>query len=600
MQHTTTFIDEQLNVFWSIVVSSNSYTVTHGKIGTEGETETKTFKSENARQQATSTLLAKITRKPTKEGYGFTFKNEDNNNTITYGIKKVETKATKPKKSKVQLKEISEYKEKKWSSLSKNQFVVNLKKIESVAEALRWQIDNAELFLKNFKQLSSDGFEAFSYGIIENKEFIPLCQTSQFENEGDSDEEIIANYIANYPALYPITAQYIEKVVLRASKEETTGGPWATEETIFGQFIIPMLAEEDKEYTKYLKTFIDTNVEIRFSPNFSEKFKKIADRIDAKYNSKTVKADKPEDKETKLLSSFLKNYKTTFDFALTSPPGKTNQFSSYQIQKKFGYQTPRTNVFPKLMVVVKEELDKKKMPYDTILLNAYSILKILDSHIPLKRLQSVMDSIKKGEALPVDNKIINEKHEWDFWEKANPIGGKKGTNILYFSTKFEDKNELEKVLRQFVDQFEQYSLAWKFSGFYNMSIINSSIIAMDNSDREHNDESDLFLAVAKFPELSPLVIQYVEKVTDENKQLVSQQSPLINSIRMRGVEAAAVMAYFDESNDDKVLDFLNSIPIEFLEDNYMGLYAVIRNFWKKAGKTPNLPNTFKIHTKLQS
>ena len=598
MKYTTTFIDEELNTFSIIDVSDNSFTLTQGQIGTEGKTKIKKFDNENACIQAAFSLFAKITQKAHKEGYGFTIKNEDNNNITTYSkVKNIEVKA-KPK-SKAKLTTITQYFEKKWSSLAENQFVINPKSIESIAAVLRWQIDNVDLFLTQFGKLADDGREAFSYGIVKNKKFIPLHQIDEYNEEGSSDEEILAKIIAHYPALYPYTSIFIKKVVLPASAKETTGGPWATEETIFGQFIVPMLAYEDEQYMDCLKTFIETNVEIRYSTNFGEMFREILDRTEAKHNEKEGK--QPEDRETKLLRSFLKNYKNDVDFMLTNPVGKENAYSFHQIEKKIGYRTPTTNIFPKLMAVVKEELDKGKMPYDTIVANAYSILEILRVRIPLKRLQSVIESISKGGAVPTDNSIVSEAHDWDFWEKPNPIGGEKGMSVQVFSVRFTEKNDLEQILRQFVEKFEQYLLAWKhLISPANMHITNLSIISTDdNSGRERNREGDLFLAVSKFPELSSLVTQYVEKLTAENKKSTLLQVPYRNSIRVRGIEAAATMAYLDESTDDKLLDYLKTIDMSFLDAYAMSVYGIMRNFWKKAGKTPHLPNTFNAHPKLK-
>ncbi|EMN40800.1 WGR domain protein [Leptospira interrogans str. L0996] len=43
MNHQLTFKDDKSDKFWNIEVSGNSFTVTYGKTGTSGTSQTKTF-----------------------------------------------------------------------------------------------------------------------------------------------------------------------------------------------------------------------------------------------------------------------------------------------------------------------------------------------------------------------------------------------------------------------------------------------------------------------------------------------------------------------------------------------------------------------------
>src|SRR4051812_34885351 len=62
---TFQFSDAKSHKFWNIDVQGNSFTVTYGKIGTAGQTQTKSFK-DNAAAQAEADKLIK---EKTKKGY---------------------------------------------------------------------------------------------------------------------------------------------------------------------------------------------------------------------------------------------------------------------------------------------------------------------------------------------------------------------------------------------------------------------------------------------------------------------------------------------------------------------------------------------------
>nr|WP_244894529.1 WGR domain-containing protein [Leptospira alexanderi] len=63
MKHQLTFQDNKSDKFWTIETSGNSLTVTYGKSGTSGQTQTKTFDSESKRIQEASKLLAEKLKK---------------------------------------------------------------------------------------------------------------------------------------------------------------------------------------------------------------------------------------------------------------------------------------------------------------------------------------------------------------------------------------------------------------------------------------------------------------------------------------------------------------------------------------------------------
>lgn len=63
MKKTFTYTDDKSSKFWSIEVSSNSFTVNYGKTGTTGQTQTKTFDTEAQCQKEAEKLIAEKTKK---------------------------------------------------------------------------------------------------------------------------------------------------------------------------------------------------------------------------------------------------------------------------------------------------------------------------------------------------------------------------------------------------------------------------------------------------------------------------------------------------------------------------------------------------------
>ncbi|EMJ92678.1 DUF4132 domain-containing protein [Leptospira alstonii] len=63
MKHQLTYQDGSSNKFWNIEVSENSFTVTYGKIGTSGQTQTKTFDNEDKCLKEAQKLLSEKLKK---------------------------------------------------------------------------------------------------------------------------------------------------------------------------------------------------------------------------------------------------------------------------------------------------------------------------------------------------------------------------------------------------------------------------------------------------------------------------------------------------------------------------------------------------------
>ncbi|EKR80573.1 WGR domain protein, partial [Leptospira interrogans str. UI 08452] len=63
MNHNLTFKDDKSDKFWNIEVSGNSFTVTYGKTGTSGTSQTKTFETEEICIKEAQKLLSEKLKK---------------------------------------------------------------------------------------------------------------------------------------------------------------------------------------------------------------------------------------------------------------------------------------------------------------------------------------------------------------------------------------------------------------------------------------------------------------------------------------------------------------------------------------------------------
>ena len=63
MKRTFNFNDDKSSKFWSIEVSGSEFTVHYGRIGTNGQTQTKSFGSNEECQKAADKLIKEKTGK---------------------------------------------------------------------------------------------------------------------------------------------------------------------------------------------------------------------------------------------------------------------------------------------------------------------------------------------------------------------------------------------------------------------------------------------------------------------------------------------------------------------------------------------------------
>ena len=164
--------------------------------------------------------------------------------------------------------------------VSDNKFVLDLNDPLSMASVLKYQIENWNE--EQIRQLASDGMQTVTYGYLDqNGDFesysgyddIPTSWKSDYFYHFSRfyyDELVFAKSAVAYPELWPLLEQYC-KLLVEASRNEATSGPWATEETILGQFLLFELADQDKKYL-YLAEEFSYNVEIRSSTNFQMEY----------------------------------------------------------------------------------------------------------------------------------------------------------------------------------------------------------------------------------------------------------------------------------------------------------------------------------------
>ncbi|MGQ2869839.1 WGR domain-containing protein [Leptospira santarosai] len=110
MKQELTYQDGSSNKFWNIEVSGNSFTVTYGKIGTSGQTQTKTFDNEDKCLKEAQKLLSEKLKKG-YQGTGEVVASTSSpksakNKTETSEIKSTQTKQTTETNGKVASHEI--------------------------------------------------------------------------------------------------------------------------------------------------------------------------------------------------------------------------------------------------------------------------------------------------------------------------------------------------------------------------------------------------------------------------------------------------------------------------------------------------------------
>lgn len=160
-------------------------------------------------------------------------------------------------------------------NINHNDFAVDINNPESIASVLQYIIDNFDDFMSTLYERLPYG-ETFRFLTLNsNGEYVPIHEMQKHDLY---DEETFAKAAIEHPELQPLLVK-LASLIIHASEQETASGPWATEETILGQFLIPELAEQDGEYLPLLKGFMEASCEIQFSPRFQEYFDEVFNDI---------------------------------------------------------------------------------------------------------------------------------------------------------------------------------------------------------------------------------------------------------------------------------------------------------------------------------
>lgn len=93
MKQALTYQDGSSNKFWNIEVTGNSFIVTYGKIGTVGQTQTKTYDNEDKCLKEAEKLLSE----KLKKGYQGSGESESVNSSVSSKTKETESKKVKRK-----------------------------------------------------------------------------------------------------------------------------------------------------------------------------------------------------------------------------------------------------------------------------------------------------------------------------------------------------------------------------------------------------------------------------------------------------------------------------------------------------------------------
>lgn len=182
-----------------------------------------------------------------------------------------------------------------------NQLVVDINDPLSMASVLKYQIDNWSL--EEIQERYKSGSDPFTYGSLDNSgEFLSFSftedgwQSDFFLNMDCSYEELVfAQSAVKYPELYPLLEAFA-KLLIEASEQESASGPWATEETVLGQFLIFELANVDKKYL-YLAEDFSCNIEVRCSTNFGREYRYSMEKLYTKWGvtDKMIRIVEPAD-----------------------------------------------------------------------------------------------------------------------------------------------------------------------------------------------------------------------------------------------------------------------------------------------------------------
>ncbi|EMY78961.1 WGR domain protein [Leptospira weilii serovar Ranarum str. ICFT] len=174
MKHYLTFKDDKSDKFWQIEVSEDSFTVTYGKTGSSGQTQTKSFDDEEECLKEAKKLLAEKLKKGYIEGEAQT------SSTSGRANPEIEEKVEELKTAVSQLPELSPFLEQlsalPWDEYEKQLFKNCIEAFQAAKEEMDEDDEEkligfvAECNNQNFREAGIDCGE-FYFGIGEDDEY---------------------------------------------------------------------------------------------------------------------------------------------------------------------------------------------------------------------------------------------------------------------------------------------------------------------------------------------------------------------------------------------------------------------------------------------
>ena len=427
------------------------------------------------------------------------------------------------------------------ANINENQYVVDIADAASIASVIKHHIDNFDDYLQKITTRSKNGRNGVEYGTInidgKFEQLMLACDT-------DFDEEALFNAAVKFTELLPLLEEYAH-LIIKASAAETSSGPWTTEETILGEFLIPALAMKDKKYMSLLGRFMKASIEIRCSANYQQKFGKLMNDVSLKYGG--------GDKFQSFLNKWLCtdgdiDYKANDEFRKIRSKGLSDKDKATIVQR------------------IQYNLSNN-VPADKLMRNAYGLLICMSFQMPLTALQQAFSQIEAGATPDLNALNTGDFAEWEAMYSGIP-------NFYWFSFHFSKKDDLQTMLETMVNRFDELFLYWQYMGCSDLRLTD-----LDGKYSSCGSDSAFFAQVVKHPEFEELTREYVKKHIEANKRF-----PLVADIRGLGNYAAAALAVYNEENDELILQYLNSLP-DSCDPTYLC------SFWKDVKANPQLPKT---------
>ncbi|WP_061218718.1 WGR domain-containing protein [Leptospira weilii] len=163
MKHHLTYKDDKSDKFWNIEVSGESFTVTYGKTGTAGQTQTKTFGSEEECQKEAKKLLQEKLKKGYAEGEAQV---ASQNSAKGRANPETEARVEKLKNEIAQFPELTPFMEKlsalPWNEYQNQLFESCIEAFEAASEEIDEDAD--EKITGFVAECSNDGFREYGIG----------------------------------------------------------------------------------------------------------------------------------------------------------------------------------------------------------------------------------------------------------------------------------------------------------------------------------------------------------------------------------------------------------------------------------------------------